>query len=733
MAKSFLFFAALFIGLSSTAKDNLDSLWSVWNNEDEVDTNRLEAINEILLMRNGWELFDSAMHYAQLMKELAQQTEHKKWIAQAFICMGRSFHHKRDYKNVRAYCSKALAIYEEIKDEKGQGAMYHSLGNLCLEQSQYEKALEHFNKSLTFSGKANDLSGQANTMNDIGLIHFKRGNYLKTLHYFEQCLKIKEELGDVRAIMIVNSNIASVYTTLENFERALTHLDKCSSYLNDAKDKRAISGLYKGYAELYEQQGKIDLALENYLYAMPLTKEAQDNWGLAILYSSIGNMYQMKEEMDKAFEFYEKSIQVSKEIGNKEVLAISYTNISSIHYYKGNIQDAIDWGEKGLDLAQEANTVLSIRNASDVLYNAYKASGQLDQALKMHELFLQMNDSINSKENKETAIKIEYEHQYEKEKALAAAMHQEELNISAEREKRQQLKLYAAAGGLALVLLIAFLIFNRLRTTRKQKKVIEDQKSLVEEKNQQIVDSIQYAKGLQEATLPTEKILNNCLPKSFIFYRPKDIVAGDFYWVETIHEWTYFAAADCTGHGVPGAMVSVVCSNALTKALLEEEIYEPAAILNRTRDLVIQRFKRSEKRIMDGMDISLCALHQNTGKIKWAGANNPLWIIRKDSQEIEVLKADDQPVGMYPIREPFNQLELQLNEGDTMYLFSDGFSDQFGGKNGKKYKSSNFRRFLLSIKDKDMDLQHQLIKEEFDRWKGNFEQIDDVCVMGVRV
>ena len=262
---------------------------------------------------------------------------------------------------------------------------------------------------------------------------------------------------------------------------------------------------------------------------------------------------------------------------------------------------------------------------------------------------------------------------------------------------------------------------------------INQQKLKLEIKNKEITDSINYASRIQQAILPPEYKINNHLKNNFILYLPKDIVAGDFYWMETVKDCIYFAAADCTGHGVPGAMVSVVCSNALSKAVVEENKSTPAEILNRTRELVIEHLGRSDKQIKDGMDISLCAYHPSTGKAKWAGANNPLWIIRKGNKEIEVIKADSQPIGRYVTNEPFTSHEIQLDKGDSMYLFSDGYSDQFGGEQGKKYKTANFKRFLLTIQDKDMDTQRTLLSKEFNRWKRNFEQVDDVCVMGVRV
>jgi len=475
----------LCLWLTLASAVNLDSLWGVWNDKSQPDTNRLNAIDKIV-----WEGYlnskpDSALFFAGLMYELAEQKENKKWMAKAFHYMAATFHKKREYKNVEEYYVKALEFYEEINDAKGQGLTYHLLANLYLEQSQYKKSLQYFNKSLIFAEQANDRTGMANSYNDIGLIHYMQGNYTETLSFFNKCLEIKEEIRDVRGIMIVNSNISSIYASQENYDRALMHLDKSCSYLEEAKDKRAISGVYQSYGNIYQLQGKLDLALEHFMKSLKEIEETKDNWGLASCYFNIGNLLNEMLEYDKAVEYLGNSIKISKEIGDKQGLAKSYTRLSSIDFQKGNVDGAIDWGLQGLNLAQEVGAVLAIRNASDVLYKAYKSSGQLEKALKMHELYLRMNDSINSKENKGAAIKVEYEHQYEKEQALADAKHQEELALSAEREKRQELIAWSAGGGLLLVVAFAFFIFNRLQVTRRQKKVIEEQKELVEKQKEE--------------------------------------------------------------------------------------------------------------------------------------------------------------------------------------------------------------------------------------------------------
>lgn len=292
----------------------------------------------------------------------------------------------------------------------------------------------------------------------------------------------------------------------------------------------------------------------------------------------------------------------------------------------------------------------------------------------------------------------------------------------------------------------------------RQRDIAQEQKELVEEKNEEILDSIKYAKRLQDAILPPKRIVKEYLADSFILYVPKDIVAGDFYWMETAEvdgeHWIYFAAADCTGHGVPGAMVSVVCSNALTKALIEEGRTETGAILDRARELVLDRFGRGDEEIKDGMDISLCAVNWDRKIIKWSGANNPFWIIRKGIEHLEPLsqefegrgkvdtkedftfvdlKANKQPVGKYAKPEPFTTHEIQLQAGDSFYMFSDGFPDQFGGEKGKKFKTANFKRLLVSVQELEMEEQRKKINEVFEEWRGSIEQIDDVCVIGVRV
>jgi len=290
----------------------------------------------------------------------------------------------------------------------------------------------------------------------------------------------------------------------------------------------------------------------------------------------------------------------------------------------------------------------------------------------------------------------------------------------------------------------------KLRTKEvvKQKAEAEKQRDLVHEKNEEITDSINYAKRLQDAILPSFEEIDSLIPNNFILYKPKDLVSGDFYWSEKMDDYTYLASADCTGHGVPGAMVSVVCSNALNRSVKEFGISEPSKILNKTRELVIETFAKSGEDVKDGMDIALCAFSNN--KVIFSGANNPLWIIRrtellseeqKEARSSVLLnnfsliefKSNKQPIGLYEGMKDFTQEEILLNTDDTLYFFTDGYPDQFGGEKGKKFKYKPFKKLLLEIHTESMTKQKSILDKTFETWKGNLDQIDDVCVIGVKL
>ena len=262
---------------------------------------------------------------------------------------------------------------------------------------------------------------------------------------------------------------------------------------------------------------------------------------------------------------------------------------------------------------------------------------------------------------------------------------------------------------------------------------VEQQKQLVELKNKEILDSISYAKRIQSAMLPSDEVLKSDWNEIFVLYKPKDIVAGDFYWSEKINEkQQLIAVADCTGHGVPGAMISVVCNNALNRSIREYGVYSPGKLLDKTRDLILEEFSKYQEDVNDGMDISLLLFDKSKMSISWAGANLPLWMIKNGEQVITEVKGDKQPVGKHLKDAKYTEHEIVVSAGDQVYMTTDGYFDQFGGERGKKLKSAQLKQMIEKVAPQPAIEQKRYLENAFEKWKGEHEQVDDVCVVGIR-
>jgi serine phosphatase RsbU (regulator of sigma subunit) len=434
-----------------------------------------------------------------------------------------------------------------------------------------------------------------------------------------------------------------------------------------------------------------------------------------------------------------------------EGIAFSSLDLASIYDEKGDYSNVKNYAQKGLDASIVIGSKRYKQFAYDLLSRAEYHLGNYKKAYELHLNYTTIKDSILNEESiKNTSmLEAKYENQkklaeierLEKEKEIEK---QENAKNSAliERDKIVKIALFS---GLGLLVLLAFVLLKGLRQKKRdnevissqnlelesQKKEIKKQHEQLEIHFQEIRDSITYAERIQKAILPPLDYFYKMIPDSFVLYKPKDIVAGDFYWLETVGDRIIFAAADCTGHGVPGAKVSVVCHNALNRAVREFNCTSPAAILDKTRNLVIETFEKSNENVKDGMDIAICALEKGSNKLEFAGANNRLYLIRNN--EITDVKGDKQPIGQYADPEPFTNHELHIEENDHIYIFSDGYPDQFGGPDNKKLKYKAFKQILLNHIHQPMNEQLTSLDEAFENWRGKFEQVDDVCVIGLKL
>ena len=391
-----------------------------------------------------------------------------------------------------------------------------------------------------------------------------------------------------------------------------------------------------------------------------------------------------------------------------------------------------------------------------VLKDALLKEEKANSISKQRQLDLAIQLRINGEQKtKELALKrqIEFEQFSSQKKINDAALNeqkalslskQKELDLSKQEKIAKELEAKNAnffknafIGIAVFISIISLLLFFAYHNKIKSNKLLEARNLFISHQKQEILDSIEYAKRIQTTILPPPKVVKKYLDDSFILYLPKDIVAGDFYWMESVGDWVLFAACDCTGHGVPGALVSVVCHNALNRAVKEYNKIMPAEILDVVAELVLENFSTDDD-VKDGMDASVCALNTATGELYWAGANNPLWLIRHaelDSASVEIIeyKPNKQPIGKFDDRVPYTNHKIEITKGDTIYLFTDGYADQFGGERGKKLTKAKFKEAILNMQRYNLDEQKKYLLDLHLSYKGNLGQVDDICVIGVRV
>jgi serine phosphatase RsbU (regulator of sigma subunit) len=658
------------------------------------------------------------------------------------------------------------------------GALYYVAWDLSV-KTDYDNCVRVYEECLAIYDDLKDTIGIANTLDNIGAVYKIQGNYMTAINYHTQSLVIREKVNHRIGISSSLSNIAALQKELGEYDKALANFERALQITKEENYQPGVSSALNNIGAIYLDLGEYDKAIEVQQQSLVIKQALGDKQGIASSLANIGLSLLKLGENEKALDRITKGLAIYREIGDKQGIAISQILLGNIASDKENYSLAYQYYKEALTNAQTIGALQQIMDASKALYYANKRLNKPARTLAMFELYISSRDSLDSESNQKEIIRQGFKYDYDKKHlgdSLAFEQQQEieSLAYQAELDKEANQR-YVLYGGLVFLLLLGGVTFRGYQRKRKdniliteQKKEVEHQKEIVEEAHQEIKDSIAYAKRIQSAILPPVKLVKEYLKESFILYKPKDVVAGDFYWMESVAEpvlseaevtgknkitKVLYAAADCTGHGVPGAMVSVVCNNALNRSIREYGLTDPGEILTKTREIVIQEFEKSEEEVKDGMDIALCSLEGN--KLQYAGANNPLWIIRDcHTEPVEVLdnpnmsvfrqaqddtlciietKANKQPIGQFDNPEPYTTHSFELEQGDSIYIFSDGYVDQFGGEKGKKFKAKAFRELLLSIQDKSMEEQKTIIDDVFETWKGTLEQIDDVCIIGVRI
>ena len=563
--------------------------------------------------------------------------------------------------------------------------------------------------------------------NTIGTIYEDLGDANNALKYHLRGLALAEKLNYKIGITSACMNIFLVYTGQKDFDNALKYLLRSKNISESLGDSTGLAFVYSNLATVYlHYPDSVDKAFYYFHRSLSLANRYHDRDQLAGTLSGIAKAYHLTSDSLNADLSMNEAIRIQDSLKNDYEVSLYLVNYAGMLTERGHYTKAIALMNRALGIFQKIGMKEQEKELWRGFANIYEKTGQLQKSIDAWKRFTTMKDSLTNENVMRHQKDLETVYQNEKVES--------ENKFLKEKESNQRNIVIALIVGVALLLLFVFVIFNRSQLRKKTNIQLAKQNSIIEEKNKDITDSINYASRIQEAILPAKDVKRKIFPNSFILFQPRDIVSGDFYWFTEKNGKKLIAAVDCTGHGVPGAFMSMIGNAFLNEIVNEKGITKPSEILNQLRENIVVALKQSEAESenKDGMDIALCSFTSDFSQVEFAGAFNPFWLIRNG--EFIVVTPDKEPVGFQSATStPFTNHTVQLQKGDTIYIFTDGFADQFGGPKGKKFKYSHLQDTLLAIQDKKMSEQENHLLQTFSDWKGNLDQVDDMLVIGIRI
>jgi len=775
MKTKFRYILSLIFIVSATITNaqqySLDSLYEVLQTNIH-DTTRINTWNAI-----SWELkfqnTDSALYYANNAKELSEKIKYPKGTSVSKRTIATIYYLQGKANEAVLILEEALDIATGINNKYQMAKCYNLLGSIYENLNSPDNVISNLEKALQLFIEIDNKIEIAGVSGNIAQYYSKLGSYTIALDYLFTVLANEEELNNKVGIARTYNMLASTYSSLGEKEKAIEYFKKAIPILIELNYITWLSSSYHNLASAYSNIDSTDQALDYFNKALKINIQMKDSMWISFNYGGMSMLYLELEDIDNAFKyaFLAKNIMDSLGITNP----MTYSMIGNIYFANEQYLFALEYFNQSLELELINNEISKIRQIYFYLYKTYKKLNNPQKSLEALENYTIYSDSLVLENDLREIGKFEANYSYEKIKQQQDfEQQQKDLQVE-EQMKRQKIFTIFVIIGLILTLLLAIFMIIAFKTKQKanillqkkndkisqqkgeieqqneeittqneelnqkneeilaQKEEIELQRDLANEQNEKIISSINYAHLIQKAILPTNQVISELLPEHFILFKPRDIVSGDFYWIKQIKNQTIVAVADCTGHGVPGAFVSMLGITLLNEIVRNDNITKASQILDELRTKI--KISLNQNDITDGnndgMDISLFTIDFETKKMQFAGANNPLFVIRKN--KLITFKPNRQPVSIYIYEKPFTNHEFVLEKGDLLYSFSDGYPDQFGGENNQKFYIKRFKNLLLSIKNKSMSEQTQILDKTFEEWRGNIEQIDDVVVFGLRL
>lgn len=598
-------------------------------------------------------------------------------------------------------------------------------------------------KALSLSTKINYPLGKATSYNNLGTIYYYNGKYTKALSNYLSAISVLEnQKGKFKESSVYKKQLATSYNNIGMIHQHQKQYEKAEQYFLKSieidrayGDKKGMAHSYNNIGTIKEETNKYDEAIQNYEIALQLKMEIQDTVGLPSTLINMGIIRMNQEKFKESQSYFDKALKMARNASNKQDEALALINLGDLFYLKKNYRKSVEYYKKGIEISKKQNYDQFLTYAYQSLSLSYSKMKNYEKAYYNFQLYVNLKDSLYNNENSKILTEMESKYENEvQEKEIKLLTAEKEVKDIEIHSKKNLISVFI--GGFLILGLLLALLLRANATKRKtnteldiKNKNIELAYTIIEEKQKEIVDSINYARRIQYTLLAHHEFLQNNLDEHFILYKPKDIVSGDFYWATKQGNKFFLAVCDSTGHGVPGSFMSLLNIGFFSEAINEKGIYSPNEVLEYVRTRLVETISKEGQK--DGFDGVLLCIDKDTNTITYSAANNTPVLIENNT--IQVLPKDRMPVGIGENKTPFQLFTIEAKKGSILYLFTDGYADQFGGEKGKKFMFKRLEAILLENHHLPFEEQQQILDQRFENWRGQLEQVDDVCIVGLRI
>jgi serine phosphatase RsbU (regulator of sigma subunit) len=648
--------------------------------------------------------------------------------------IGKQYSKNRKYNEALQFFNKSLEQSKKLNFQYAEALNLHYIAKMYSRKVSYDTSEVFFKKSLLLFDKINELDAKIECLNDYAILFYYKGDYSKAISICFSALNQSNSINDKKIIGRLFNNLGNCYYFQKDFKKALLYYTKAYNFELKGNDKTKIANSLGNIGLIHFEMGDYDESLKKHLLSYNLQKEIGDTNEMAASLINISIVYEKLNQLNKALTYAQESLKLRRLINDERRIAFSMIKVAYYEAHSNNFSSAEKLYSEAIDIAMKNGSLQYLMEAYDGLSDAYANKGDYKNALIFHRKFTATKDSIFSQTTAEEIAEAQEKYESVK-KQRALEILQKDKVINEIKYEKNKSYLYITLIIIASIFTLLALLFKQYRSKQKNNLLLAEQNQLITVQKKEITDSIHYANIIQRAMLPLSVEVNQLFPTHFIYYQPKDIVSGDFYWCGQKNNLKALVVADCTGHGVPGAMMSMVGNNLLNQAFYDHQLKEPNEILDFI-DVGIRKNLHQNNQLQsskNSMDLSICIIDEPNKKIIYGGSINPIYLIRNN--ELLILKTDKIPLGYSHgnVQSKFNKYIFDYQKGDRIYMFTDGIPDQFGGAKGKKLMTKNFQAFLLKIQSHELQMQEKKFHEFISEWKLNFEQTDDMLMFAIEL